>query len=279
MPLEPIPPSASEFILQVERFYAGLMLHAPEVHDAGEPREPNLGGRLVYAGELNGAGRSLMAASNIAGAASLAATADAEAQRQAIRDGVADFVVTNLDEALRILKNEVRKREAVAVCVAAEASAMEQEMLERGVVPDLVFAGADALQRAALSFGGNAQEIQLSPADEGCSLLMWSIEDSPALWMPKLDAVMLGCLPDSLVRERRWLRMAPRYLGRLGRGVRVLSCESGIARECVERMAEKVKSGEIGAAVQVNLSTSENSSMYQFKPENKSRSFDSPPPS
>ena len=63
-------------------------------------------------------GRALLLAGNIAGAASLAVTADAAAQKQSIRDGVADFLVNSLDEALRILKNEVRKREPVAVCVA-----------------------------------------------------------------------------------------------------------------------------------------------------------------
>jgi urocanase-like protein len=273
LPLVPIPPTAFDFILQVERFYTGLMRHAAAREDAGEP---NLGGRLVWVGELGvgepgmgelgGVGRSLMVASNIAGAASLAATADVEAQRQSIRDGVADFMVTNLDEALRILKNEVRKRNAVAVCVAADAAAREREMLERGVVPDLVFAGGDACERAQLSFGGDTQGIQISPSEEHSSLLMWSIEDSPALWMPKLDAVVLGCLPPSMVRERRWLRVAPRYLGRLGRGVRALCCETGIAKECVERIAETVKSGEIGVGVRVTLNGREDSFVRRLGP-------------
>ena len=53
-----------------------------------------------------------------AGAATLTASASAEAGKQAMREGVVDFLVTTLDEALRILKNEVRKHETVAVCVA-----------------------------------------------------------------------------------------------------------------------------------------------------------------
>ena len=76
-----------------------------------------------------------MVAGNIAGAASLAATADPVAQKQAIREGVVNFLVTSLDEALRILKNEIRKRETVAVCVAASPQAVAAEMLERGVLP------------------------------------------------------------------------------------------------------------------------------------------------
>ena len=40
-----------------------------------------------------------------------------------MRDGVIDFLVTSLDEALRILKNEMRKRTAVAVCVVQDSEA------------------------------------------------------------------------------------------------------------------------------------------------------------
>ena len=100
--------------------------------------ETGLGGKLFYAGELDEEGRALVVAANIAGAATLAATADRAAQKQALRDGVADFVVNNLDEALRILKNQLRKRETVAVCVALPPSNVESEMNERGVSPDLL---------------------------------------------------------------------------------------------------------------------------------------------
>ena len=82
-------------------------------------QEPTLGGKLLYIGELDPAGRALAVAGNIAGVASLCASADPAIQKQAVRDGVVDFLVTSLDEALRILKNEIRKREPVAVCVGA----------------------------------------------------------------------------------------------------------------------------------------------------------------
>ena len=84
----------------------------------------------------------MVVAANIAGAATLVATADRAAQRQAIRDGVADFLVNSLDEALRILKNQLRKRETVAVCVGLAPEAVEREMKERGVAPDLLRADA-----------------------------------------------------------------------------------------------------------------------------------------
>src|SRR5208337_4073242 len=116
--------AAFDLALQAECFYAAL------TQASGSNAEPNLGGKLLYAGELDAQGRALLVAANIAGAASLAAVAEPVAQRQAIRDGVVDFLVNSLDEALRILKNEIRKRETVAVCVTLAPETVEREMLE-----------------------------------------------------------------------------------------------------------------------------------------------------
>ncbi len=133
MATNPNPPSALEFTLQVERFYAGLILVAAPNTAPG--REPGLGGKLLYAGELDAKARALLVAANIAGAASLAVSADDGARKQAVRDGVVDFLVSSLDEALRILKNEIRKRSTVAACVAAPPQAPEvdfaRQMLHR----------------------------------------------------------------------------------------------------------------------------------------------------
>ena len=82
-----------------------LRAGSPERPALGDPvvlrpdTEPSLGGKLLYAGELDAEARALLVAANIAGAASLAASADAAARKQAMRDGVVDFLVTSLDEA------------------------------------------------------------------------------------------------------------------------------------------------------------------------------------
>src|SRR5947208_3583525 len=111
------------FALRVLSFYTRL--NPP---DEGASGQTDLGGRLLYAGELDDDGRALIAAANIAGAASLCATANQEAQKQAVRDGIADFLVTSLDEALRILKNEIRKHAPVAVCIGAAPAIIEPQM-------------------------------------------------------------------------------------------------------------------------------------------------------
>lgn len=230
--LDSIQLDALDFTLSVERNYAALIgLAAGDAAGAGE--EPSLGGKLLYSGDLDGAGRALMVAGNISGAATLAATANSAAGKQAMRDGVTDFLVNSLDEGLRILKNEVRKRETVAVCIAGEAGAVEAEMRERGVVADLVAPVADA---------------QL-PA--GIVMVTWRVGAGPAQWLPKVDPMALECIETGAAR--RWLRLAPRYLGRMAQGVRVLRCEAGVADDFAARVRGAVASGEIGVEVEIGV--------------------------
>ena len=94
--LPPITPVIEQELASVYRIYAAL---AQEL----DP-ESGLGGKLLFVGELDQAACRLARAANIAGVASLAASADSAVVRKAMRDGIIDFVVTSLDEALRILK-------------------------------------------------------------------------------------------------------------------------------------------------------------------------------
>ncbi len=146
-----------------------------------------------------------MRAANVAGAASLGVVTDGEMRRTVIRDGVADFLVTSLDEALRILKNEIRKRQTVAVCVGGEPAAMEAEMRERGVLPDL---------RAPIA----ARSLQ---PDE----IFLAVAEAPA----KFEAHALALLPENALAPRRWLRHSARYLGPKARRVRSLACSKEMA--------------------------------------------------
>lgn len=225
---------ALEFTLAVERAYAALVADG-----AGAAEEPSLGGKLLYAGELNAGGRALMVAGNVAGAATLAATSDSATGKQAMRDGVADFLVNSLDEGLRILKNEVRKRETVAVCIAADAGSVEAEMRERGVVADLL------------------APVGAARLPDGIVMLTWRVASAPAQWLPKVDAIALECVEKTGGdgNARRWLRLAPRYLGRMSQGWRVMRCEQSVAGLFVARVRAAVAVGEIGAEVEVNAVT------------------------
>ncbi|UWZ83873.1 hypothetical protein [Occallatibacter riparius] len=183
--------------------------------------ESGLGGKLLYAGELDQEGARLVRAANIAGAASLSAASDTQAQRSAIRDGIVDFLVTSLDEALRILKNELRKHNGVSVAVSASHAQLVAEMTERGVLPDLL-RESDAVA-AFVSQG--AQLVHATAPPVGHSLVT---AQSPSA---ELEQRALALIPAGDHAARRWLRLAHRYLGPQARRIRSVPCDSSIAAE------------------------------------------------
>jgi urocanate hydratase len=251
--LDPSSTPAFDFLTQVAVSYASL-LESPLAHP-----ETGLGGNLFYAGELEAAGRALVVAANIAGAGTLVAAADPAAQKQAIRDGVADFVVTTLDEALRILKNQLRKRETVAVCVALPPSGVEDEMNERGVAPDLLRREMRISPlHQALVLQRN-EEAPIVPEDAPTepdpsrtpALVTWRVNSALPKDLVKLDEIALDCLDADAWPARRWLRLSPRYLGRLAQELRLLDSNREFAARFINRVRQSVDRGEIAAAVEI----------------------------
>lgn len=254
---------ALDFLLNVDSFYARL-----------NAVSSFLGGQLLYAGELDGDARALLVAANVAGAASMAASASPDAQKQSIRDGIADFLVTSLDEALRILKNEIRKGETVSVCVAQSPETLAHEMFERGVLPNLIRPTAP---EAAAFLRQGAQLIEPLAGEPNQIVLAWSVAASPALWLPKLDAVALHCLngnsagtesAETLVFAQRWLRLAPRYLGRMAANLRLLRTTESIAANFIEELRRQISRAEMNASVDIQLIRADRApEQYQFTPQ------------
>ncbi len=239
--------------MRVANAYASLV-DSPHTHP-----ETGLGGKLFYTGELDEECRALLVAANIAGAATLAVTADSIAQKQALRDGVADFVVNNLDEALRILKNQLRKHETVAICVALPPSEVESEMNERGVLPDLLRGDVPETPfRAALMFQVNASAAIApdgapSESDPGNTpaIATWRVDSALPKDLAKLDEIALVCLAPEDWKSRRWLRLAPRYLGRMAHGLRLLDSDREFAARFIDHIRQSANSGEITSAVEI----------------------------
>src|SRR5438309_2050558 len=98
----------------------------------------SLAGRLVVAGGMGGMGGAQALAAALNGAAFLGIDADAERIKRRVKAGYCEVMVNNLDEALRILKNAVRKRELASVGLVGNASEVIPELAHRGVLPDLL---------------------------------------------------------------------------------------------------------------------------------------------
>jgi hypothetical protein len=116
------------------------------------------GRSLIVSCGASAAGAEMALAANIAGAACLCLDRSSEACRAAMRGGAVDFVVNTLDEALRILKNEIRKGQPVSVALERDPSAALDELLERGVLPRLFTVPAHELQAAEMARYSSAAE-------------------------------------------------------------------------------------------------------------------------
>jgi urocanate hydratase len=98
----------------------------------------DLAGKLVASGGMGGMGGAQPLAATLNGAAFLGIEVDPERIKRRVKTGYCDVMVNDLDEALRILKNAVRKREAVSVGLIGNCADVVPEMARRGVVPDLL---------------------------------------------------------------------------------------------------------------------------------------------
>jgi len=98
----------------------------------------SLSGKLVASGGMGGMGGAQPLAATMNGAAFLGIDVDPERIKRRVKTGYCDVMVNSLDEALRILKNAVRKGEATSVGLVGNCADLIPEMAKRGVVPDLL---------------------------------------------------------------------------------------------------------------------------------------------
>ena len=106
---------------------------AGEKHFGGD-----LSGKLIVSGGMGGMGGAQPLAATMNGAAFLGIDVDPERIKKRLKTGYCDFMVNTLDEALRILKNAVRKKENVSVGLVGNCADVIPELAERGVVPDIL---------------------------------------------------------------------------------------------------------------------------------------------
>jgi urocanate hydratase len=106
---------------------------AGERHFGGD-----LSGRLVASGGLGGMGGAQPLAATMNGACFLGVEVDPERIKRRVKTGYCDIMVNDLDEALRILKESLRKKEGVSVGLVGNCAEVIPALAERGVVPDLL---------------------------------------------------------------------------------------------------------------------------------------------
>ena len=195
-------------------------------------RRESWAGQLVFACGAGASATGLPAAVSIAGGTSLILDPDTSAVKSAFRAGGVDFVVNTLDEALRALKNEIRKHRPLSVALEGAVQPALAEMRERGVLPDLqVYVGETADKEVQLGI----EHLRL--AREGAVVLPsagleawlnergWSevvLERATTVEMRGLDARLLARLPEADAQRRTWLQRIGHYQRAIDGGSRVV---------------------------------------------------------
>ena len=158
---------------------------------------PHWGGALILSCNLGPQGSALALASNIAGAVCLSVEQDPAAARAALRSGVCDFLVNTLDEALRAMKNEVRRHRPLSVGLHAKPPQVLEELLIRGVAPQL----AACVPIHATFFPTYAAFFRAFH-NQGSILL--NLGDHPLIPGSVDSASLIDTLRQSQPRDRQW---------------------------------------------------------------------------
>jgi hypothetical protein len=195
-------------------------------------RRESWAGQLVFACGAGASATGLPAAVSIAGGTSLLLDPDAATVKSAFRAGGVDFVVNTLDEALRILKNEIRKHRPASVVLEGAVDPALAEMRARGVLPDL-----------QVSVGETADnEVQLGVAhlqlmSEGAAVVpsarleAWLtergwyevvLERTTTAEMRGLDVRLLTLFPETDALRRTWIQRIGHYQRAIYGGARVV---------------------------------------------------------
>jgi hypothetical protein len=110
-------------------------------------------------------------------------------------------------------------------------------MIHRGVLPDLLAPHLPRTPDSDIFITQGARRVEEAPLPAGLRFLTLSI---PPAWSHRtaaIDALMLDCLPPEDAVNRRWLRLAPRYMGAGVRRLRSLACNEETTARLMEQIA------------------------------------------
>lgn len=188
-----------------------------------------LAGCLVFCIGFGQPGAELALATTIAGGAFWAVESDPERLKAAIRNGSCDFMVNTLDEALRVLKNQLRKQAPLSAGLLGNAEEILAAMVERGVQPDLIaesncLPNDPAIAAPFATFvqrGARRIPFESLSDPHAVNEMQWRAESRQDLL--RMDRIALEFLPPAESIRRRWLEQAPAYFYRQLPPERVLS--------------------------------------------------------
>jgi urocanate hydratase len=154
-----------------------------------------LTGKFVAGCGMGKSGGTQALAAPMNGAAFLGIDANPETIKQRVKSGYCDVMVNDLDEALRILKNAVRTREATSVGLVGNCADVIPAMAKRGAVPDLLVDQTTAHTSSAAQTEGLLELERL-----GSKVFGWP--DSPGTRVPRENTAKIGDAFAEFIRPR-----------------------------------------------------------------------------
>jgi urocanate hydratase len=208
-----------------------------------------LAGRLVLSIGFRDAGAALALATVIAQGCFLGLESEAASLKRAVQTGACDFMVNTLDEALRVLKNELRKGTPLSAGLLCQPPPVLDEMVARGVQPDLIAGCSDEPALAAL-VGRGAARLQeppdvLAQKDPLVRLSAASLAD-----MRRLDALTVPLVAEDPILCD-WMQHAPAYFSRQLPPLRVVALSQGQIAQLRDRLRAAAQEKPFDAAISI----------------------------
>ncbi len=156
----------------------------------------SLEGKLVVSGGLGGMGGAQPLAATMAGAVFLGVDVDPARIEKRLTSGYCDKMVSSLDEAMKLIDAAREKGEAISIGLVGNCADVLPEMLQRGIVPDVLTdqtSAHDALN-GYVPHGMNLQEalqLRVAKPDEyvACSMRSMAVHVQAMLDLQKKGAI------------------------------------------------------------------------------------------
>ena len=167
------------------------------------------GGLLLYTG-LDRDGVALTIAAHVAGAAALCIEPEPLLAKRALRGGVCDVLVSDLEEALHALRSPLRREQGFSVVLVGEVDLTLAEIVARGVLPEMLEVRVAEDEAADLRMqieqhvetlkrrGARRFDFEAGVEDDADGLIpvSWSVAREPQSWLPRADALALAALDE-----------------------------------------------------------------------------------
>jgi len=172
------------------------------------------GGKLLLCAGLNDVGYAYSLAMSIAGGTFLGIERRPQRLKEALRDGVCDYMVNSLDEALRVLKNEIRKKTPVSVGLLGEVAGVLQEVTERGVQPDFVVLGGASSDAKMFDTLEERGAVDVAGADVPAEPILLVASAASPSTLRMFERVVLEVVRGPAAFGRKWAESSARYFRR-----------------------------------------------------------------